>query len=92
MKRRKIIVKVLNPGQCRYYRAGQEFLLGGFAPKGLCDSAYVVTQLLSTAKDEAGEDETFSAVAGRLGAALWRNVPELHVAAQCGLRPQPNVS
>lgn len=42
MKRRKVIAKVLNPGQCRYYHAGQEFLLGGFTPKGLCDSAYVV--------------------------------------------------
>jgi uncharacterized repeat protein (TIGR04076 family) len=42
MKRRKVIAKVMNPGQCRYYRAGQEFLLGGFTPKGLCDSAYAV--------------------------------------------------
>lgn len=40
MKRSKVIAKVLNPGQCRYYRAGQEFFLGGFTPKGLCDSAY----------------------------------------------------
>lgn len=40
MKRRRIIAKVLDPGECRYYRAGQEFALGGFTPKGLCDSAY----------------------------------------------------
>lgn len=42
MKRRRIIAKVLDPGECRYYRAGQEFVLGGFTPKGLCDSAYPV--------------------------------------------------
>lgn len=42
MKRCRIIAKVLDPGRCRYYRAGQEFSLGGFTPKGLCDSAYAV--------------------------------------------------
>ncbi|MBI5725986.1 MAG: TIGR04076 family protein [Planctomycetes bacterium] len=42
MKRRKIIAKVLDPGQCRHYRSGQEFVLSGFTPKGLCDSAYSV--------------------------------------------------
>ncbi len=42
MKRRKIVAKVLESGQCRYYRSGQEFVLSGFTPKGLCDSAYAV--------------------------------------------------
>ncbi len=42
MKRRRIVAKILDSGQCRYYRVGQEFILGGFTPNGLCDSAYAV--------------------------------------------------
>ena len=41
-RRRKVLARVVETGQCRYYREGQTFRLGGFTPAGLCDSAYAV--------------------------------------------------
>ncbi|MDY0308014.1 MAG: 4Fe-4S binding protein [Desulfovibrionaceae bacterium] len=38
--RRTVVARVREAGQCRYYRAGREFVLNGFTPNGLCDSAY----------------------------------------------------
>ena len=38
--RRRVVASVRDAGQCRYYRAGREFVLNGFTPQGLCDSAY----------------------------------------------------
>ena len=38
----KVIARVIEAGDCRYYRQGQEFILNGFTPKGVCDSAYQV--------------------------------------------------
>jgi len=40
MSRPKIIATVAAPGDCRYYKKGRSFVLGGFTPKGVCDSAY----------------------------------------------------
>jgi dissimilatory sulfite reductase (desulfoviridin) alpha/beta subunit len=40
--RTKIIATVVEPGACRYYRQGRQFLLSGFTPPGICDSAYAV--------------------------------------------------
>ncbi|MBM4025106.1 MAG: TIGR04076 family protein [Planctomycetes bacterium] len=42
MKRPRVIAEVVEPGQCRYFRKGQRFPLGGFTPAGLCASAYAV--------------------------------------------------
>ena len=42
MKRRRVTATVIDPGQCRYYRKGQRFVLRGLTPKGVCDSAYAV--------------------------------------------------
>lgn len=39
-KRRKVMAKVIDPGQCRYYEKGVTFSLTGFTPEGVCDSAY----------------------------------------------------
>ena len=44
MTKRTVIARVIKAGDCRYYRRGQEFILSGFTPKGICDSAY---QMLS---------------------------------------------
>ena len=41
-KKRKVVARVVDPGHCRYYTEGQTFRLGGFTPKGVCDSAYAV--------------------------------------------------
>ena len=40
MRRPKITATVAEPGDCRYYKKGRSFVLGGFTPKGVCDSAY----------------------------------------------------
>jgi len=40
--KRKVIARVVDAGECPYYEAGREFVLGGFTPKGVCDSAYAV--------------------------------------------------
>ena len=42
MKRPKVIAEVVDPGCCRYYQKGRKFILGGFTPAGVCDSAYTV--------------------------------------------------
>jgi len=41
-KRRKVIAEVIDAGYCRYYKKGRKFVLDGFTPAGLCDSAYTV--------------------------------------------------
>lgn len=40
MNRRNVIARVVESGQCEYYKAGRSFALNGFTPQGLCDSAY----------------------------------------------------
>ncbi len=40
--KRKVVARVVEAGECPYYEAGREFVLGGFTPKGVCDSAYAV--------------------------------------------------
>jgi uncharacterized repeat protein (TIGR04076 family) len=40
MKGRKVIARVVEAGTCRYYKKGRTFVLTGFTPKGVCDSAY----------------------------------------------------
>lgn len=42
MMGRKVIARIVDPGECRYYDAHREFVLDGFTPKGICDSAYTV--------------------------------------------------
>lgn len=42
MKRHKVLATVVDAGQCRYYRPGRSFVLAGFTPRGICDSAYAV--------------------------------------------------
>jgi len=42
MRKRRVVARVVDAGSCRYYRTGQEFVLTGFTPKGVCDSAYAV--------------------------------------------------
>lgn len=42
MKSIKVIARIIDAGTCRYYHKGTAFILGGFTPKGLCDSAYFV--------------------------------------------------
>ncbi len=40
MSKRRVIARVVEAGECRYYEKGRSFVLTGFTPKGLCDSAY----------------------------------------------------
>lgn len=40
MNRRKVVARIVEPGQCQYYKAGRCFTLNGFTPQGLFDSAY----------------------------------------------------
>jgi len=40
--KRKVVARVVEADECPYYEAGREFVLGGFTPKGVCDSAYAV--------------------------------------------------
>ncbi len=42
LKRRKVIAEIVDAGDCRYFKKGTKFVLGGFTPAGLCDSAYIV--------------------------------------------------
>ncbi len=42
LKRRKVIAEVVDSGHCRYYKKGRKFVLGGFTPAWLCESAYIV--------------------------------------------------
>lgn len=42
MAKKIVIAEVVKAGTCRYYWVGQKFMLDGFTPAGLCDSAYVV--------------------------------------------------
>lgn len=37
MGQRTVIARVIDAGNCRYYEEGQEYRLGGFTPKGVCD-------------------------------------------------------
>jgi uncharacterized repeat protein (TIGR04076 family) len=40
--KRRVIARVVDAGECPYYGVGREFVLSGFTPKGVCDSAYAV--------------------------------------------------
>lgn len=42
MPKPTVIARVVDAGNCRYYEEGRRFRLGGFTPKGVCDSAYLV--------------------------------------------------
>jgi len=37
----RVIAKIIDAGQCKHYREGQAFSIGGFTPKGMCVSAYM---------------------------------------------------
>lgn len=39
--KRKVIAKIVKSGQCKYYKDGQSFVIGGFTPSGMCVSAYM---------------------------------------------------
>lgn len=40
MRRPRVLTTVIDPGKCRHYQKDRTFVLGGFTPKGVCDSAY----------------------------------------------------
>lgn len=42
MRAGKVIATIVEAGCCRYYQKGQTFILTGFTPQGICDSAYLV--------------------------------------------------
>ena len=37
----RVIAKIIDAGQCKHYKEGQAFSIGGFTPKGMCVSAYM---------------------------------------------------
>jgi len=37
----RVIARIVKSGQCRYYKDGQSFVIGGFTPAGMCSSAYL---------------------------------------------------
>ena len=39
---RKVIAEMVDAGHCPYYQKGRKFILCGFTPAGVCDSAYAV--------------------------------------------------
>lgn len=39
-KRKKILATVVKNGNCRFYKVNDSFVLTGFTPRGICDSAY----------------------------------------------------
>jgi uncharacterized repeat protein (TIGR04076 family) len=42
MGNKTVIARVVEAGNCRYYKKNDQFRLTGFTPKGVCDSAYNV--------------------------------------------------
>jgi uncharacterized repeat protein (TIGR04076 family) len=54
MKAKRIIVELIDPAGCRYYRRGQKFeLTGGRKPEGFCDNGYLtVSKALKSLLDD----------------------------------------